>query len=392
MHWDNHYIEVTQGDALTLTCTVTDLRFLDVVRVSRKDASGTELPIADNLKVKPMFLSNIRLKVYFSFNQNGSATSVLQYKEMLGEDAGTFHCYKLGDESNSDILNLTVFVPVDSLKFSTISMDGIESIADNEIFLSEGNLLSVACTAVVNASRTKPLLTISVDSEDISHIFTPIEQTKVIRSGAGPAYFFSEKKLRYETQKPAPRWNDAKLTCTAQQNGYQDVEESVFLRVQYRPVVTCLQADEYAKVGDSVAFSCQVASNPNGTIVWTRNSEKILENDSNTLLTKQLIKPDVSEISLNFMAIDESHFSIYTITAENDYGLYEYNIQLHEFEEQLHQPEEHTASVEETDPNEQIDMKHFVQQSETSGGTDRYSTVILSILLAFSLMHIVLVD
>lgn len=80
VRWDNHYIEVTQGDALTLTCTVTDLRFLDVVRVSRKDASGTELPIADNLKVKPMFLSNIRLKVYFSFNQNGSATSVLQYK------------------------------------------------------------------------------------------------------------------------------------------------------------------------------------------------------------------------------------------------------------------------------------------------------------------------
>lgn len=29
--------------------------------------------------------------------------------EMLGEDAGTFHCYKLGDERNSDILNLTVF-------------------------------------------------------------------------------------------------------------------------------------------------------------------------------------------------------------------------------------------------------------------------------------------
>lgn len=115
-------------------------------------------------------------------------------------------------------------------------MDGIESIADNEIFLSEGNLLSVACTAVVNASRTKPLLTISVDSEDISHIFTPIEQTKVIRSDAGPAYFLSEKKLRYETRKPQPRWNDAKLTCTAQQNGYQDVEESVFLRVQCESV------------------------------------------------------------------------------------------------------------------------------------------------------------
>lgn len=80
VRWDNHYIEVTQGDALTLTCTVTDLSVMDVVRVSRKDASGTELPITDNVNVKPKFQKNIRLKVYFSFNQNGSATSVLQYK------------------------------------------------------------------------------------------------------------------------------------------------------------------------------------------------------------------------------------------------------------------------------------------------------------------------
>lgn len=92
------------------------------------------------------------------------------------------------------------------------------------------------------------------------------------------------------------------------------------------------------------------------------------------------------------MAIDESHFSIYTVTAENDYGQYEYNIELHEFEEQLHQLEEHTASIEEPDQSEQTDMKQSVQQSETNVGTDRYSTVILPILLAFCLMHIVLVD
>lgn len=131
---------------------------------------------------------------------------------------------------------LYFIVPVNSLKFSTISMDGIESIADNEIFLSEGNLISMACTAVVNASRTKPLVTMLVDSEDVSHIFTAIEQTKVIRSDASPAYFISEKKMRYETYKPEPRWNDAILTCIAQQNGYPDVKESVFLRVQCESV------------------------------------------------------------------------------------------------------------------------------------------------------------
>lgn len=55
-----------------------------------------------------------------------------------------------------------------------------------------------------------------------------------------------------------------------------------------RPLIMCLKAHEYAKIGDSVTLTCQVSSNPGSTIVWTRNSGERLAEESSTLFTENV--------------------------------------------------------------------------------------------------------
>lgn len=131
-------------------------------------------------------------------------------------------------------------VPVESLRFSTTSMDGIEKMADEEereIILVEGVSLGLACTAEVNGSLESPAVTISMDGEDMSHLFVPTEQSRIIRSDEGPSYFFNEKKLLYDIRKLDPEWNDAELVCRARQTGFPDVTAKATLRVQCKSVV-----------------------------------------------------------------------------------------------------------------------------------------------------------
>lgn len=372
VHWDRQDVRVLQGDDLMLTCTATDMGYLDVVRISRKDASGSELTLADNQNIKPPVSGSTRLKVHYTFHHNGSATSVLQYTGVRGEDAGIIRCYRLGNESRSESLNLTVLVPVESVRFSTMSMDGIEKTAEeekHEIIFVEGVSLGLACTAKVNGSLDSPAVTVSIDTEDVSHLFVPSDQSRIIRSNEGPIYFFSEKKLRYDIRKPDPEWNDAELMCRARQTGFPDVTAKVTLRVQYQPFIVCLRADQYAKVGDSVTLTCQVSSNPDSTIVWTRNSGERLTEDSNTLFTENVIKPSARQVSLNLLALNDSHFSTYTITARNDHGQDEYNITLHQLTPSGVR-EDALGGNKGNRQNKQKDAKYFIAQSEAIQNQD----------------------
>lgn len=138
------------------------------------------------------------------------------------------------------MFTLFPIVPVESVRFSTMAMDGIEKMAEeeeHEIILVEGVSLGLACTAEVNGSLDSPAVTVFRDTEDVSHLFVPTEQSRIMRSDEGPSYFFSEKKLRYDIHTPDPEWNDAELVCRARQTGFPDVTAKVTLKVQCKSFV-----------------------------------------------------------------------------------------------------------------------------------------------------------
>ena len=80
--WDQSSMTVTQGDDLTLTCTVDTSTPLDVVRIARN--GDRTLPISDNDELKrPFTNTNGRYRIDYNRDfENNVDTVVLHYTGM----------------------------------------------------------------------------------------------------------------------------------------------------------------------------------------------------------------------------------------------------------------------------------------------------------------------
>lgn len=91
-------------------------------------------------------------------------------------------------------------------------------------------------------------------------------------------------------------------------------------------------------------------------------------------LTLQVIKPGARQVSLNFLALNDSHFSTYTITARNDHGQNEYDITLHQLTPSGVR-EDALGGNKGNRQNKQKDAKYFIAQSEVIQNQGKYSVI-----------------
>lgn len=82
--WDNSNVEVKEGDDLSLSCKVSGLGNIDVVRIVRKTSKQTTT-ITDNANVKLPFRGLPQYKVHYRLNGN-VGTVHLRFRGKLSVD------------------------------------------------------------------------------------------------------------------------------------------------------------------------------------------------------------------------------------------------------------------------------------------------------------------
>lgn len=81
--WDMADLEVEQGSDVTITCTVLNALFFDVVRVSKESEAGTNT-IADRSDIKKQFLETKRYNVTYKYDKTSkTATLALSFKGII---------------------------------------------------------------------------------------------------------------------------------------------------------------------------------------------------------------------------------------------------------------------------------------------------------------------
>jgi hypothetical protein len=391
--WQQDSLTVRQGSSFNVTCTATDIDLLDVVRVVLHTKDGVMLTIADDTHLKTPFSNLSRYSVTYDYhNKVGQLT--LLYNGILGEDAGTLQCLRLGSEKDVAELQLHVLVPVSDVYITAISGQEASRVnsSDGIVHLREIQQEGIGCIVLVADALMRPTVIVTVNGTDETHRFMVSETSHKLPSFETSIVqpVMTSYELVYVTMMPERSFNKQILTCAAVADGFKPVLAQASVHVEYAPVIMCRLYEHYGKVSGSVTITCTVEANPRSRVTWLNSHEQPVVNSTSTTLNEKMLTSDITQVQLTFHSIHESDFGPYYLVADNDIRAAEITVVLYHAYDSENPPP----------PNDKLSqLRMMMAQSSghpmvsSSGSTVFYkSTVTTSLLCVHILIFHILVS
>ena len=128
-------------------------------------------------------------------------------------------------------------MPIQSVHLYSLSADGAETVVDSgTVTLNDedgggATSVGVACVATVNGSLSWPDMRIMLDTDDVTRMFDDVKTPQVLETPDGLGFFYVERRMSYVPSSPDASWNDKRLTCIADQDGFPDDSVSAVVTV-----------------------------------------------------------------------------------------------------------------------------------------------------------------
>ncbi|KAI0215026.1 hypothetical protein LSAT2_032958 [Lamellibrachia satsuma] len=245
--WNHDVIEAKQGTDVDISCTVSGLNALGVVRIFKSN-KDKRYPISDNDQPKTPFVETGRYTANYEYDSTSKVGVVrLQLNGARVEDSGRIGCRRLGDSNDQNIgyVQLKILAPVLELYIEHVEPDDSrrKMHSSDTIDLIDHETHGVVCRAIADTATMK--MQITVDGVDRTDMFVPVVEEEVVGSGglstvrkemnlANPGssllWQYGDSKEKIENYQ-----QDSKLRSAEEAtNSFGTSEESVVLRRHLR--------------------------------------------------------------------------------------------------------------------------------------------------------------
>lgn len=336
--WNHDVIEVKQGEDVDITCTVSGLNALGVVRILKSN-KDKQYPISDNDQPKDPFATTGRYRTTYDYDQVSRVGVVrLRLDGAQVVDSGRIGCLRLGDSDGENIgyVQLKVFAPVIDLYIAHLTPggDSRKMHTSDTIDFTEKEKNGVLCRAYADTLDMK--MQIKIGGVDRTDMFLPEVMEEVVGSG-GLSAIRKTITLQYVSDNPTHEFNMKTMTCIVTTEGHEPESTSVSLTVLFGPIVTCDKSEMYVKIGESVKIMCEVRANPGSVLQWHYGENKeLIKNyqvDSNLRSAEEALSEDHAAVRMVINKLTKAELTTFYLIANNGYGITETSVVLRDISE-----------------------------------------------------------
>lgn len=341
LQWDESRVDAKVGESTNITCKASVRSYFDVVRIQAAYDHGTNLTISDGRDIKSPFSKLQRLEIEYGVENQNVFHATLIFKDLKGEDSGTYYCSRLGDPDKKVAkVHLHVHVPVESVSwFNDLASSFGEDVPPPSsssqemvtLHLRESEEATISCLVRVEGTTDTPHVKVLLDgSEDITNFFTELEDPRVIKTEDGFERVHSVTRLIYSTFHPLPLHQGHNLTCTAEvgNNKLPGSKELLFepksatarLFAEFAPVFTCQKYHYHVSLHSNISVPCLLLSNPQSTLNWSmsRAQDSPVIPPTGVQIVQKLVGLNKYQVIFQVNDLDVHHMGEYLLTATND--------------------------------------------------------------------------